>query len=389
MSFQLVLLNILNRVIPKTNIVILNSFPDMSGNVYEIYKYLTQKRPELLKKYKFVWAINNGNLEKCKVAALEFSDKPDIQFIKKKSIKGLWLYCRAKKIISTHNYISGLFTANGQTHYNLWHGMPYKKIGNHLGAAATKKDRLQGDCTIATSELFQRILSEAFGIPKEKVAITGQPVCDALHRKTGAYKKLGFSNDKFDKFILWLPTYRKSDIGAIHEDGKADSFGVRSVLEDGIAPLEAALDNKRCLLIIKPHPMDVLCKMKFKSDFISVLHQDEMLNAGVDLYEMLAETDALLTDYSSVFIDYLTLLKPIGFVYDDLEQYSESRGIYFDPPQDYLPGEKINNVDALISFIEKLGQEDYWVAERNRINMLFNMYSDDKSCERVADYIFG
>lgn len=389
MSFTLTMLNTLNRVIPKADIVILNSFPDMSGNVFELYKYLAQERPELFAKYRFVWAINDGNLEKCREAALDFSGKLGIQFVKKKSPKGLWLYCRAKKIITTHNYISGLFTVKGQTHYNLWHGMPYKKIGTHLGTAATEKDKLQGDCTIATSELYQGIMSEAFDILKENVMITGQPVCDALHRKTEAYTKLGFSKDKFDKAILWLPTYRKSEIGAIHEDGKADSFGVQTVLESGVAELETALRNNRCLLVIKPHPMDVLCKMKFKSDCILVLHQEDMLNAGVDLYEMLAETDALLTDYSSVFIDYLTLQKPIGFVYDDLEQYAKSRGIYFDPPADYLPGEKIKDVGGLISFIEKLGKEDNWVAERQRINTLFNVYSDDKSCKRVADFIFG
>ena len=42
---------------------------------------------------------------------------------------------------------------------------------------------------------------------------------------------------------------------------------------------------------------------------------------GIINYELLGVADALLTDYSSVYYDYLLLDRPIGLCWDDYEEY--------------------------------------------------------------------
>ena len=55
---------------------------------------------------------------------------------------------------------------------------------------------------------------------------------------------------------------------------------------------------------------------------------------------MLGSSDALITDYSSVYFDYLLLDKPIGFTVDDMELYIKDRGFIFNNPEEYMPGKR-------------------------------------------------
>ena len=71
----------------------------------------------------------------------------------------------------------------------------------------------------------------------------------------------------------------------------------------------------------------------------------------MQLYSLIGECGVLLTDYSSVYIDYLILNRPIGFIIDDFEEYKNSRGFVFDKPDDWMPGEKIKTFEELEKFI--------------------------------------
>ena len=93
---------------------------------------------------------------------------------------------------------------------------------------------------------------------------------------------------------------------------------------------------------------------------------------------------ALLTDYSSVFFDFLLTLKPIGFVIDDISQYGSMRGFTVEDPLGLMPGHKIYNVDDLKKFIADLvAGVDPYSDERQRINDLANKYQDSQSSTRL------
>ena len=91
----------------------------------------------------------------------------------------------------------------------------------------------------------------------------------------------------------------------------------------------------------------------------------------------------LLTDFSSIYIDYLLLNKPIGFLISDFEQYSNSRGFVFKNPKEFMPGEIITKRDELIPFIEKvlcLKQDDF---EEKKTEMQIRINSRRCLFERV------
>ena len=136
--------------------------------------------------------------------------------------------------------------------------------------------------------------------------------------------------------------------------------------------------------------MDAICKMPMESStFIKVFQNKHLDEAGVILYELLAESDVLFTDYSSVFIDYLNLDRPIAFVCDDVEVYSENRGFCFEPVGEYLPGEMIKNYEELKLYLRNMDSlNERWNEKRKKINQIFNQYSDNLSSKRVFDYIF-
>ena len=59
---------------------------------------------------------------------------------------------------------------------------------------------------------------------------------------------------------------------------------------------------------------------------------------GVTLYQLVGSTDLLISDVSSVVIDYLLLDQPILCVSTDFEAYKKNRGFYFEAIEEWLPG---------------------------------------------------
>ena len=106
----------------------------------------------------------------------------------------------------------------------------------------------------------------------------------------------------------------------------------------------------------------------------------------LQLYEFINCSDALVSDYSSVAIDYLLMDRPLGFTLDDYEAYTESRGWVFDDPLEYMPGEHIYNLEQFEQFVldVKEGKDDYKeqrAAVRAKTHNVFDNY-----CKRVLDY---
>ena len=107
----------------------------------------------------------------------------------------------------------------------------------------------------------------------------------------------------------------------------------------------------------------------------------------VRLYELIGVCDGLLSDYSSVAVDYLLLNRPLGYVLADYEIYKEKRGFVFDDPLEYMPGEKIYNAEDMIKYLKHLSEgTDTYMQERAQ--MLLQMHNKTESyCKRLAEYL--
>ena len=95
------------------------------------------------------------------------------------------------------------------------------------------------------------------------------------------------------------------------------------------------------------------------------------------LYSLLGRADALITDYSSVYFDYLLLDRPIGFAVGDMKDYEGERGFTVDNPYEYMPGEKFSDGEGMLEFVRSVFSGiDLYGAKRREMNDIFNKYQD-------------
>lgn len=141
--------------------------------------------------------------------------------------------------------------------------------------------------------------------------------------------------------------------------------------------------------IIKPHPYQNDLKfLNLNLTNIIKFTNEDLAMKSVSLYELIGQVDALLTDYSSVYFDFLLTQKPIGFVLDDIHEYRDKRGFVVENPLELMPGEKIYNEEEFVGFIKNTCNGiDNYKDERKRINDLANKYQDNKNCERILDFL--
>lgn len=144
-------------------------------------------------------------------------------------------------------------------------------------------------------------------------------------------------------------------------------------------------------LIIKIHSMQKFDKKNFPaSSNIYIINDDDLCKNDVQLYKVLACSDALITDYSSVYIDYLATDKPMAFVVDDIYEYGNDRGFVFENPLDYMPGMKVKTLNNLMEFIVNVGKNvDGFKQARHEARRTLNIFNDDKNTQRVVNFVFG
>ena len=191
----------------------------------------------------------------------------------------------------------------------------------------------------------------------------------------------------YRKIILWAPTFRKSKM-----------LGYDDIDSDEIIPLVKSADfpvvndflkGIGCKLVVKLHPSQDLDRYNLVNlDHFILLSQQDFANRGMDLYRFMSQCDALVTDYSSIFVDYLLLDRPIGFTIDDEDEYLTNRGFSLENPDSYRAGQKIKNIEDLFLFCQKLveGVDDF-KSERDRVNGLMNDYRNGHYSQSLLDFI--
>ena len=96
----------------------------------------------------------------------------------------------------------------------------------------------------------------------------------------------------------------------------------------------------------------------------------------------------MITDYSSVYFDYLLTDKPIGFAFDDYAEYKQKRGFIFSDPMDLMPGFIIDTEEKFCEFIENTERSSkMYRTRRHNIRKMVARWSDDQNCKRVFEDI--
>jgi len=255
---------------------------------------------------------------------------------------------------------------------HMWHGVPMKKIGLLSNVSNGKEFFFTYVC--APSETWRPIMAAAFGCPEKNVCICGEPKADKLLIPKKECK---------EKLVMWAPTFRQSEYLGYNDSKQENLLPLFKQCE--WQELNAYLKKCNVRMIVKLHPMqDLRGLTSLKLSNFEIYGAEAFAKEKGDIFEVMAQSDALISDYSGVFLDYLVLNRPICYVLDDYEDYKNTRGFVFENPLEYMPGQKAYVKEDLFTFIDDVANGvDPYFEERKNVNVRVNKYSDGKNCERV------
>lgn len=372
------LLSKMNKIVPKNKSKILFYAPEsdfLTDNSKALYNYLIENNYN--KSYKIICCVTNTNKSK-------IFDIKNVKIVGLYS--GIFHYLTSQYVFYSFGSMR-IKASKNQKIVNLTHGTPLKSLGS-FEVSKRYGNEVLNDFTyiIATSEYYKRIICKAFQCPSEKVVIQGHSRNDYL---LSSKRISNLEKCEFKKKILWMPTYRVNK-------GRYNDLGENSIVsETGLPLLEQYKDldeiNKlllknNILLAIKIHPGSEFENVKYSN--INLYTNSDLEEKNIELYEFVKEFDALLTDYSSIFFDYLLLDRPIGFTVDDFELYSKNRGFSVKNPLNHMPGHHIKSIEELkIYFEDVISDNDLYKAERSKVNELVNYYQDNNNRKRILDFL--
>ncbi len=273
----------------------------------------------------------------------------------------------------------------GQRVVNLWHGTPLKDIS--LFAEGDFPLRRAFTNVLSASEEVDGLMCKTFGCAPSAVLTEGYPRNDWLFAEKDVFDALSIDRRRYDACALWMPTFRNSAI-LNRRDSDVD-FPLLN--EQNVWALDAFLAQNRQLLLIKLHPAaDAPAYLLAGFQNIRLITEAELAAAQIQGYELLGRCDMLLTDFSSVYFDFLLTQKPIIFVFDDLESYAANRGFFFSDPESVMPGPIVRDVDGLCAALSAAARgEDAYAARRDEICARFNRYRDGHSGQRLLRRLEG
>ena len=330
-----VTLGLLSRVVPRSLSVVVSACPESEGNGVEVARSLVRRYPG-----RVVWLRDSGPSP----AEVRDLAGAGLELVTKASLTGLWAYLRAEAVFFTHGLYGSPRPCARKPIVNVWHGDGPKDIrpGKDVGAL------IASTYLVGNTTLISQFQGSAFGVPAERVLVTGNPRTDQLTRRLDGdrLRGLGISGS----FVVWMPTFRRvRAVGAVRVRHRTDATPV----DDGPAELAALLDGLRernIQLVVKPHPLDA--DRRRRPGLVTVDDED-LVRAGVSLYELLGASSGLVTDYSSVWVDYLLLDRPVAFLVPDRSSYD--RALFPADVLDWVPGEVVNRHDRpFASFLADL-----------------------------------
>lgn len=367
-------------LLPPRKIIVFESNPDYSCNTYPVFLQLKKELPH----YKMVWLTWKKTPKPENVDAVYSYDDDGFW----NQVKYQYYLHFAKVFISCNRVVEkkrpmqvSLFLCHGSKtkrtrgSYEVGEGIDYINVQSHF---------------------FDDIITYEYNCDKSRLVYLGYPRCDYLYlkseEKTGLKQKL-FS-DEACKYIVWLPTFRKHSATKPEYQMDLQKFGnIGMPLVYSVEQLQKLNDHLARLnmyILYKPHPVQDVSGLKAAGlDHIRVINDKQIADMGLQLYEVLGGSDGLITDYSSVYFDYLLLDKPIATTTDDIDEWKKMTGFAFDLDA-FLDKSttRTADLDELMQHLSDVAEGVDTKAEgRAEIRALTNTYFDGNSAKRVADFI--
>ena len=355
-------------------IILFESYPDFSGSSLEIYNELVKRGYR--SKYDLLWAVHTSCASKA---------YPTIKYFGATTAQQTDILNRTKVIIDSNRYIH---KQSNNYRLHVRHGCSFKlctdyynKVGNVDAILTTSNAMKQVDEVVWPSNL------------KGKFIVTGLPSNDRLfHPKdlysSGFIKRITGINNQYDKIISWLPTYRQHRFIKKDENMKYP-FGIPLIKSKvDLDLMNKILCDRNMLLIIQMHHAQMANYTKIPEyTNIKVISEADKQSSGLLNNDILGNCDAMITDYSAAYHEYIMLNRPIALTCDDLVTYAETTGFCYNY-LNWIKGEPCVALVPLLNFIVKTHQNiDTYYNERTSSLHKIHTYVDALSTNRVVQYL--
>lgn len=296
---------------------------DLGGNILRIAEAMGD---EAFRAYTCYLACNKKTMPYARTL-LNACHADRVKTIECGSLRYFYLLASAEFLFTDTSFPRRFIKKKGQVLVNTWHGTPFKKFGRDVPAGVysmgnVQRNFLMADYIVCASPFVRETFSHAQNLEqlyKGKYLYAGQPRNQVFFREKdepGIRRKLELEDKRI---YCYLPTWRGADkAGQTREARVRQAERVREILLE----LDANLEENE-LLYVRLHP--------FVGQILSFegFSHVEPAPPDIDIYELLAETDCLVTDYSSVFYDYANKKDgKIVFFPFDKEAFEEERDCY-------------------------------------------------------------
>ena len=304
--------------------------------------------------------------------------------------KGIWSQIRyiisfapvffsAKALVSSHPPFDFVPFSWSKRKYliNTGHGIPLKCMSfcDPGASKSSLRDVLRmNDLTsfnLVASSLEAALITRCFLLDPRKIIFTGHPRNDHLVRciRKDIVRKILPNLPAYSTLILYCPTYRRNN-----------SIRFFPFDEFNSNHLNLFLEEHRIVILTRGHVQNNTTENAFQNSRIIELGQD-LLHEINDIFP---EVDILITDYSSIFFDFLVCNKPCIFIPYDREEYVLNVGLLFDDYDYWTPGKKVYTYPEFIGSIEEiLSGHDEFKTRREDLRALFHYYQTENTSGKI------
>ena len=328
-------------------------------------KYLFLYVLEHLKHIRPLYVINDKTERKVlqeKYGAEYFIETESIAGMKKALEAGVWFTSAGLPVYA-------LKVGKNRRIVNLWHGVPLKKIAlMEPNVSAWERAYFKMmfsenyESILTTSDTLIPVMAESFAVSEDKIKVWGQPRNDVLLDKSQQKKKLSdfVQVPEYKKAVLYAPTFR--------DNGTTKWFPFEDFDKK---KLQAFLEEHGILLCLRAHVNENVSSEYCYCPNIINLSSDVIHDITGYLYMF----DLLITDYSSIYIDYMLLNRPMLFLPYDKQQYLKDRGMNFEYDK-VTPGKKPVTFAEFVDDIRSELEADSMQQERQKLNAVINQVQE-------------
>ncbi|NHC42577.1 GW domain-containing glycosaminoglycan-binding protein [Bacillus sp. MM2020_1] len=369
------------EVIDKTVFYESRDGKSLTDSPYAIFKFLLSN-PDY-KDYQHIWSVSS--FEDLDQVIAQYKDFTNVTFVKRNSKEYLKALATSKYLINNSTFQSFYIRKSDQIYINTWHGTPLKSMGfdipgNPSVSQNVVRNFLSADFLISPNEHTTNMFLDSYklkGIYTGEIIEEGYPRIDlTFHTEKELFyhylAKIGVNIDKRKKTILYAPTWKGTNVSR----AKNDMYQI--IADMNYLKNQVGADYN---LFLKVHPFLYAAARNFDEV------KDILIPDFVDTNELLSSVDLLITDYSSIFFDYLVTDRPILFYVWDYDDYNESRGRYLSDEE--LPGPTLFTIKEVADTVNNISQVSADFKQvYDQAKQRFARHDNGNVTKRTIEYIF-